>query len=71
MKYPSEIRDSKLIYSVLALCVNSVKFNSQIEHLRLEQSNTDFFVLTEHIKDYLGLIGAIKDVFHERVKVDY
>ncbi|KAG6457935.1 hypothetical protein O3G_MSEX010567 [Manduca sexta] len=40
-----------------------------IEHLRLEQSNTDFYVLAEHIKDYLGLIGAIKDVFHERVKV--
>ncbi|XP_050682431.1 sorting nexin-2 [Leptidea sinapis] len=41
----------------------------KIEHLRVEQSNTDFYVLTEHIKDYLGLIGAIKDVFHERVKV--
>ncbi|VVC97004.1 unnamed protein product [Leptidea sinapis] len=38
----------------------------KIEHLRVEQSNTDFYVLTEHIKDYLGLIGAIKDVFHER-----
>lgn len=35
----------------------------------MEQSNTDFYVLTEHIKDYLGLIGAIKDVLHERVKV--
>ncbi|XP_038211247.1 sorting nexin-2 [Zerene cesonia] len=43
--------------------------HEKIEHLRIEQSNTDFYVLTEHIKDYLGLIGAIKDVFHERVKV--
>ncbi|XP_049876942.1 sorting nexin-2 [Pectinophora gossypiella] len=43
--------------------------HEKIEHLRVEQSNTDFYVLTEHIKDYLGLIGAIKDVFHERVKV--
>ncbi|KPJ03274.1 PREDICTED: sorting nexin-2 [Papilio xuthus] len=43
--------------------------HEKIEHLRMEQSNTDFYVLTEHIKDYLGLIGAIKDVFHERVKV--
>ncbi|CAF4914171.1 unnamed protein product [Pieris macdunnoughi] len=41
----------------------------KIEHLRVEQSNTDFYVLTEHIKDYLGLIASIKDVFHERVKV--
>ncbi|CAK1552987.1 unnamed protein product [Leptosia nina] len=43
--------------------------HEKIEHLRVEQSNTDFYVLTEHIKDYLGLISAIKDVFHERVKV--
>ncbi|CAH2234210.1 jg16659 [Pararge aegeria aegeria] len=43
--------------------------HEKIEHLRNEQANTDFYVLTEHIKDYLGLIGAIKDVFHERVKV--
>ncbi|XP_041984431.1 sorting nexin-2 [Aricia agestis] len=43
--------------------------HEKIEHLRNEQSNTDFYVLTEHIKDNLGLIGAIKDVFHERVKV--
>ncbi|CAH4029138.1 unnamed protein product [Pieris brassicae] len=41
----------------------------KVEHLRVEQSNTDFYVLTEHIKDYLGLIASIKDVFHERVKV--
>ncbi|XP_047996512.1 sorting nexin-2 [Leguminivora glycinivorella] len=43
--------------------------HEKIEQLRIEQSNTDFYVLTEHIKDYLGLIQAIKDVFHERVKV--
>ncbi|XP_023947705.2 sorting nexin-2 [Bicyclus anynana] len=43
--------------------------HEKIEHLRNEQANTDFYVLTEHIKDYLGLINAIKDVFHERVKV--
>lgn len=48
---------------------HAADLHEKIEHLRLEQSNTDFFVLTEHIKDYLGLIGAIKDVFHERVKV--
>ncbi|KAJ2948310.1 hypothetical protein O0L34_g7546 [Tuta absoluta] len=43
--------------------------HEKVEQLRIEQSNTDYYVLTEHIKDYLGLIGAIKDVFHERVKV--
>lgn len=43
--------------------------HEKVEQLRVEQSNTDFYILTEHVKDYLGLIGAIKDVFHERVKV--
>ncbi|XP_026320950.1 sorting nexin-2 isoform X2 [Hyposmocoma kahamanoa] len=48
---------------------NLADLHEKIEHLRVEQANTDYYVLTEHIKDYLGLIGAIKDVFHERVKV--
>lgn len=41
----------------------------KIEILRSEQSNSDYYILSEMIKDYIGLIGAVKDVFHERVKV--
>lgn len=41
----------------------------KIELLRSEQANSDFFILSETIKDYIGLFGAIKAVFHERVKV--
>lgn len=41
----------------------------KIEILRSEQSNSDFYILSEMIKDYIGLLSAIKDVFHERVKV--
>ncbi|XP_077298370.1 sorting nexin 1 isoform X2 [Arctopsyche grandis] len=41
----------------------------KVESLHHEQSNTDFYVLCELIKDYIGLLGAIKEVFHERVKV--
>lgn len=41
----------------------------KIEILRSEQSNSDFYILSEMIKDYIGLIAAIKEVFHERVKV--
>lgn len=37
--------------------------------LRSEQANSDLYILSETIKDYIGLFGAIKDVFHERVKV--
>ncbi|KAI9586380.1 hypothetical protein GQX74_002227 [Glossina fuscipes] len=41
----------------------------KIEILRAEQSNSDFYILAEFVKDYLGLFGAIKSAFHERVKV--
>lgn len=46
-----------------------VEIEEKIEILRTEQSNSDFYILSEMIKDYIGLLGAIKDVFHERVKV--
>jgi len=41
----------------------------KIEILRSEQANSDFFILAEYLKEYLGLFEAIKAVFHERVKV--
>ncbi|CAD7079738.1 unnamed protein product [Hermetia illucens] len=41
----------------------------KIEILRFEQANSDLYILSETLKDYIGLFGAIKDVFHERVKV--
>lgn len=42
----------------------------KVELLRSEQANSDLYILSEILKDYLGLFGAIKDVFHERVKVN-
>jgi sorting nexin-1/2 len=41
----------------------------KVEALHNEQANADFSVLCELLKDYIALIGAIKEVFHERVKV--
>ncbi|XP_053675528.1 sorting nexin-2 [Anopheles nili] len=41
----------------------------KVELLRSEQANSDLYILSETINDYIGLFGAIKDVFHERVKV--
>lgn len=41
----------------------------KVELLRSEQANSDLYILSETLKDYIGLFGAIKDVFHERVKV--
>ncbi|EEB15745.1 Sorting nexin-2, putative [Pediculus humanus corporis] len=41
----------------------------KVEVLYNNQANSDFSILCELLNDYVALIGAIKDVFHERVKV--
>ncbi|RWS17212.1 Sorting nexin-2-like protein [Dinothrombium tinctorium] len=41
----------------------------KIEQLYSQQVNHDSYYLGELLKDYIALIGAIKDVFHQRVKV--
>ncbi|XP_014224652.1 sorting nexin-2-like [Trichogramma pretiosum] len=41
----------------------------KVEVVRKAQANSDLYQFGEMIRDYVALIGAIKDVFHERVKV--
>lgn len=40
----------------------------KIDLLRSEQSNSDFFILSEQLKDQVGLLGAVQNILHERVK---
>jgi len=40
----------------------------KIEQIHMEQANADFYCLSEMIKDYIGLVGAVKEVFQERIK---
>ncbi|RUS79550.1 hypothetical protein EGW08_012680 [Elysia chlorotica] len=40
----------------------------KIEVLHREQSDADFFLMAELMKDYVALMGSVKDVFHERIK---
>ena len=35
----------------------------KIEQIHMEQANADFYYLSEMIKDYIGLVGAVKEVF--------
>ena len=35
----------------------------KIEQIHYEQATADFYYLSELIKDYIGLVGAVKDVF--------
>lgn len=41
----------------------------KVELLRSEVSNSDLFILSEQVKDYVTYIGAVKDILHERVKI--
>ncbi|XP_012285320.1 sorting nexin-2 [Orussus abietinus] len=41
----------------------------KIEVVRKAQANSDLYQFGEMLREYVALIGAIKDVFHERVKV--
>ncbi|XP_072050647.1 sorting nexin-2-like isoform X2 [Amphiura filiformis] len=40
----------------------------KIENLHVEQANTDFYVFSELLKDYIGLIAAVREAFREREK---
>ncbi|OWF51369.1 sorting nexin-2-like isoform X2 [Mizuhopecten yessoensis] len=40
----------------------------RIEQIQREQADHDFYVMAELLKDYIALLGAVKEVFHERVK---
>ncbi|XP_052795277.1 sorting nexin-2-like [Mya arenaria] len=40
----------------------------KIEALHKEQSEQDFYIMTELLKDYICLLVSVKEVLHERVK---
>lgn len=43
--------------------------HEKIEQLHAEQVNNDFYYLSEPLRDYIALIGVIREVFYQRVKV--
>lgn len=40
----------------------------KVEKVHDEQSKDDFFLLSEMVHDYIGIVGAVKDALRERVK---
>jgi len=40
----------------------------KVEKVHEQQAKDDFFLLSELIHDYIGIVGAVKDAFNERVK---
>ena len=41
----------------------------KIEQIYLDQSNADYFIFSELVKDYVCLFDNIKDIFYQRVKL--
>ena len=39
-----------------------------MEKVHEQQAKDDFYLLSELIHDYIGIVGAVKDAFNERVK---
>ncbi|XP_066905342.1 sorting nexin-2 isoform X4 [Halyomorpha halys] len=57
-------------HTLLSRCLaHLTELEEKTETLHHEQANSDFSTVCEMMKDYIALIGAIKCVFHERVKV--
>jgi len=40
----------------------------KVEKVHEQQARDDFYLLSELIHDYIGIVGAVKDAFNERVK---
>ncbi|CAG0891709.1 unnamed protein product [Darwinula stevensoni] len=56
-------------HSSLARALSQLsELEEKMEMIHSEQANADFFLLSELLKDYIGLMGAVKAAFHERVK---
>lgn len=45
-----------VLYIYFFFCIHML----QVESVRTEQANTDFSIFCELLKDYIGLIGAVK-----------
>ncbi|KAG0716360.1 Sorting nexin-2 [Chionoecetes opilio] len=56
-------------HSSLSRALHQLSESTERTHtIHHAQADADFYVLSENTKDYIHLIAAVKDVFHERVK---
>jgi sorting nexin-1/2 len=48
----------------LACCLSQLaEVVERVDHVYMDQANSDFFILTEFIHDHVGLVQAIKVCF--------
>ncbi|KAK4317227.1 hypothetical protein Pmani_011671 [Petrolisthes manimaculis] len=56
-------------HSSLSRALHQLSESTERTHtIHHAQGDADFYILSENTKDYIQLIAAVKDVFHERVK---
>jgi sorting nexin-1/2 len=41
----------------------------KVDELHVEQAHSDFFTLGELLRDYIGLLDSVREVFDQRIKV--
>merc|ERR1712142_871192 len=58
--------NSKLATAIAQLA----EVEEKVEKVHEQQAKDDFFLLSELVHDHIGLVGAIKDAFSERVKAE-
>merc|ERR1739838_305914 len=56
--------NSKLATAIAQLA----EVEEKVEKVHEQQAKDDFFLLSELVHDHIGLVGAVKDAFSERVK---
>eukprot|EP00092_Neocalanus_flemingeri_P003089 GFUD01003300.1.p1 GENE.GFUD01003300.1~~GFUD01003300.1.p1 ORF type:complete len:586 (-),score=266.19 GFUD01003300.1:187-1797(-) len=55
--------------SKLAAVISQLaEVEEKVEKVHEQQAKDDFYLLSELIHDYIGLVGSVKDAFNERVK---
>merc|ERR1711892_1569283 len=56
--------NSKLSAAIAKLA----EVEEKAEKVHEQQANDDFYLLSELVHDYIGIVGSVKDAFNERVK---
>jgi len=55
--------------SKLAAAISQLaEVEEKVEKVHEQQAKDDFYLLSELIRDYIGIVGSVKDAFNERVK---
>ena len=54
--------------SKLAAALQQLADVEKVEKVHEQQAKDDFYLLSELIHDYIGIVSVVKDAFNERVK---